>query len=104
MIPREDVLETFACPVRLRTNILRFGPAGYDIYSEEQLAALKRSADAHSELLFAVCRKFEDESRHDTALRYIREAEERATQGPACEASSNSRDQRRPTPDTKPNQ
>jgi hypothetical protein len=29
----------------------------------------------YDELLFAVGRKFRDESRHETALRYIREAE-----------------------------
>ena len=32
----------------------------------------------YNELLFAVCRKFPGESRHQTALRYIREAEEHA--------------------------
>lgn len=89
MIPRVEVLETFACPVLLRTNILRFGPAGYDIYSDEQVAAMKRGAEAHDELLFAVCRKFEGESRHQTALRYIREAEEMPRRNPACDASPN---------------
>jgi hypothetical protein len=32
-------------------------------------------------LLFEVCRKFPDETRFDTALRYIRQAEERAREG-----------------------
>jgi len=34
----------------------------------------------YHELLYAVARKFPFESRHETALRYIREAEERAGQ------------------------
>lgn len=34
-------------------------------------------------LLFEVARKFAHESRHETALRYIREAEANAIQGPA---------------------
>lgn len=89
LIPRYDVLDTFADINRLRNNVLRYGPAGYDIYSEEQLAATKKQADAYFELLFAVCRKFDGESRHDTALRYIREAEERATQGTARQSSPN---------------
>lgn len=91
MIPRAEVLDTFACPVRLRTNILRFGPAGYDIYSDEQLAAKDRCVEAYDQLMFAVCRKFDGESRHETALRYIREAEECATKGPACDASPNNK-------------
>jgi hypothetical protein len=38
------------------------------------------------ELLYAVERKFENESRHETALRYIREAEFNANQhGPVTE-------------------
>lgn len=34
--------------------------------------------DLYNELLYAVARKFPGETRHQTALRYIREAEERA--------------------------
>jgi hypothetical protein len=37
-------------------------------------------AKFYSELLYAVERVFPGESRHQTALRYIREAEHRATQ------------------------
>lgn len=39
----------------------------------------------YNELLYAVARKFPNETRHDTALRYIREAEDRATEGCCCE-------------------
>lgn len=35
----------------------------------------------YNELLFAVCRKFPNETRHETALRYIREAENRSQIG-----------------------
>jgi hypothetical protein len=37
--------------------------------------------DKYYELLYAVARKFPNETRHETALRYIREAETRATDG-----------------------
>lgn len=38
----------------------------------------------YNELLYAVCRKFPNETRHQTALRYIREAEDVKIGGP-CE-------------------
>ncbi len=44
-----------------------------------------RLTKQYHELLFAVGRKFDNESRHETALRYIQEAENRATQGDAKE-------------------
>ena len=39
----------------------------------------------YNELLYAVCRKFPNETRHQTALRYIREAENIEIGGP-CQA------------------
>jgi len=41
-------------------------------------------AELYHELLYAVARKFPGESRHETALRYIRDAEERARQTGSC--------------------
>ena len=41
----------------------------------------------YNELLFAVCRKFPGESRHQTALRYIREAEKQSSADTACKQS-----------------
>lgn len=38
----------------------------------------------YSQLIMAVERKFPGESRHQTALRYIRKTEERANQGMEC--------------------
>ena len=40
------------------------------------------------DLLMAVARKHEGETRHETAKRYISEAESRATAGPVCDASN----------------
>jgi hypothetical protein len=39
----------------------------------------------YDELLFAVAQKFPGETRHQTALRYIREAESRGVEGPVKE-------------------
>jgi hypothetical protein len=47
------------------------GPA-----SELTIQPERPMADRYNELLYAVARKFAGESRHETALRYIREAEE----------------------------
>lgn len=58
---------------------------------QQTLAATSAVAgQAYTELLMAVERKFPGESRHQTALRYIREAEQRANDPtPAkCEAGS----------------
>ena len=49
LIPRSDVLATFADPVRLRSNILRWGPPGYDIYDAEQIERIKAEAIRESE-------------------------------------------------------
>lgn len=54
--------------------------------SGDQAVCFDRSLDDYNELIMAVARKFDGESRHETALRYIREAEERAVGGPAQEA------------------
>jgi len=40
----------------------------------------------YNELVMAVVRKFDNETRHETALRYIREAEERANSGEPAQA------------------
>lgn len=48
-------------------------------YADEQNAALIAKVEGleqkYNELLFAVARKFPNETRHETALRYINEAE-----------------------------
>jgi hypothetical protein len=41
------------------------------------------------DLLMAVARKHEGETRHQTAKRYICEAERSATTGPVCQAPNN---------------
>lgn len=48
-----------------------------------------RMADrkAYEELIYAVERKFPNETRHETALRYIRQAEERANSGSPTDAA-----------------
>ncbi len=43
-----------------------------------------RALQPYHELVYAVARKFEGETRHETALRYIRRAEEIAEAGPAA--------------------
>ena len=40
----------------------------------------------YHELIMAVGKKYQGESRHQTALRYIRQAEAPDNNGPACEA------------------
>ncbi len=54
------------------------------IYSTvlNETTALEDTNNApYMELIYAVARKFDGETRHETALRYIREAEARATSG-----------------------
>lgn len=41
----------------------------------------KGCVEKYNELLYAVARKWPNESRHETALRYIRQVEERANSG-----------------------
>lgn len=47
---------------------------------------VERLRSLYNELLYAVERKHDGETRHETALRYIREAESRANSGSACES------------------
>ena len=49
---------------------------------EIYVASHKSCSKQYLELLYAVERKFENESRHQTALRYINEAEKRANNEP----------------------
>lgn len=42
---------------------------------------------AYEELIYAVERKFPNETRHETALRYIRQTEERANSGSPTDAA-----------------
>jgi hypothetical protein len=44
-------------------------------------AKLERCQRKYSDLIMSVARKFDGESRHETARRYIQEAEERAVSG-----------------------
>jgi len=64
----------------------------YQLYfSEHPKELLTRPNDAkYEELLMAVARKFPNESRHETALRYITEAESRdyGTASEVCKQSS----------------
>jgi len=45
--------------------------------------------EKYAELILAVCRKFPNEGRHETALRYIREAEKSALTGSAAMGENN---------------
>ena len=45
-----------------------------------ELNRLKDIEDKYNQLIYAVCRKFPNESRHETALRYIKEAETISTE------------------------
>lgn len=48
---------------------------------QSKIDILTEIKDRYDELIYAVERKFPDESRHQTALRYIKEAEARANSG-----------------------
>jgi hypothetical protein len=52
--------------------------AAYDKIAslKQQLAEAQRDAARYNELLYAVAKKHPDETRHETALRYIRQAEQ----------------------------
>jgi len=50
---------------------MRIEQEGFDKFTDLQ--------HKYHELIYAVCRVFPGESRHDTALRYIQEAEKAAT-------------------------
>jgi len=45
-------------------------------------------SELYHELLYAVARKFHGESRHETALRYIRDTEERVGQTGSCKQNA----------------
>ncbi len=51
--------------------------------AEPDLFALRAAYDLYHELLFAVARKYPNETRHQTALRYIHESEVMRNSGPA---------------------
>jgi hypothetical protein len=58
--------------------------------SDSEIEKINEMADEtikYLELLYAVERKFPGESRHETALRYIREAESHATSSAAVESA-----------------
>lgn len=50
---------------------------------DAEMGGLSSVADKYNELLYAVATKHPGETRHETALRYIREAEKRCN-GPEC--------------------
>jgi len=54
----------------------------------EQIGDVSRLREQYHELLYAVAGKCDGETRHETALRYIMERENRI-EGPACEAGVN---------------
>jgi len=69
----------------------RLASAFYEIVKEESPLLITHPNDAkYEELLMAVARKFPNESRHETALRYITEAESRdyGTASEVCKQSS----------------
>ncbi len=49
----------------------------FDEAEMERIAKLEKKAALHTELLYAVASAFPDETRHETALRYIKQAERR---------------------------
>lgn len=49
---------------------------------------LRDVLELYHELLYAVARKFPGESRHETALRYIRDTEERVCEAGSCKQNS----------------
>jgi len=62
--------------IRLYEAVLGEGCETSDMKDVESIARDHR--EKYHELLYAVARKFPDEDRHQTALRYIREREETA--------------------------
>ena len=65
------------------TSLVR-APFGCVLYRMERAGAT--DLDRYMELLMAVARVFPGETRHQTALRYIREAEARAVSSPVSQA------------------
>ena len=58
---------------------------GNKMTGKRTIKRLKRSEELYLELIYAVEHKFPDETRHQTALRYIREVENKVCE-PAKEA------------------
>lgn len=54
-------------------------PSVYMLCEECYTLLQNNVVQKYAELLYAVCRKFPGETRHETAIRYIQEAEQRAT-------------------------
>ena len=54
-----------------------------DTPSASHNSASRAISEQYNELLMAVCRKYPGESRHETALRYIRQAESNSRCGSA---------------------
>ena len=74
MLKREDVPHTFDFEALKRVESERDALQARVAELEEQ----------YGELIFAVATKYPDETRHQTALRYIQQAENREA-SPACE-------------------
>lgn len=70
-------------------NVGRGMVAAYDTPEEHEL--LDRVRKLYNELLYAVARKYPGETRHQTALRYIQQAERGNTQEDARTSTSCSR-------------
>lgn len=64
---------------------LGMGAAGYETPEEKEL---ERVRGLYNELLFAVGRKYPGETRHQTALRYIQQAERGNTEADAKAAEA----------------
>jgi hypothetical protein len=82
--PRESIANAHPhgrAPARTVQGVVSASVDSYQV----QIATL------YNELLFSVERCFPGESRHQTALRYIREAESRASQSGACMQNTNMR-------------
>lgn len=63
--------------------------AGFDAGRKDTRKAAKSALEReYNELLYAVARKFPGETRHQSALRYIQEAEQRAGNETGSEAGS----------------
>lgn len=69
----------------------RKGMSIKNVRAEQAEIKLRGITSFYNELLFAVCCKFPDETRHQTALRYIRERENREVGGPSRELTEEER-------------
>ena len=75
-IPEEDIYSI----IRRHTHA-----PGEGWVMQQKFDAVERQ---YNELIYAVARKYKDESRHATALRYIREREEQAAQSGSDKAAA----------------